>query len=134
MPVQGAIERFSTAASEWTGSTAAFTLAVLVTLAWIVTGPFFHFSDAWQLVINSFTNIVTFLMVFLIQPAQNKGALALQLKVNELIATQRGAHNALIAIDQLSEEQLRALQVRFTRLAQMAAGTEPLSVHPPTGR
>jgi low affinity Fe/Cu permease len=121
-PLQSVLERFSKAASEWTGGTSAFVGAVGIVVVWALAGPLFHFSDAWQLVINSLTNIVTFLMVFLIQRSQNKDTLALQLKVNELIAAQRGAHNALIAIDQLSEDELRGLQARFAQLAELGAG------------
>ncbi len=97
-------------------------------LVWVATGPLFHYSEDWQLFINSVTSVVTFLMVFLIQRAQNKDTLALQLKVNELIAAHRGAHNSLIAIEQLSEDELRVLQERFARLAELAVGHRAASV------
>ena len=84
------LERFSSAATRWTGSTSAFILAAGTILVWAVTGPFFHFSDTWQLVINTGTTIVTFLMVFLIQRTQNKDSLATQLKLNELVAAWKG--------------------------------------------
>lgn len=126
--VPGVIERISAVATEWTGRTSAFGAALGLVVVWMVTGPLFHYSDAWQLVINSLTNVITFLMVFLIQRAQNKDTLALQLKVNELIAAQRGAHNGLMLIDQLSEEELRALHARFVRLAQVGSGTQSVSV------
>jgi low affinity Fe/Cu permease len=114
------LERFAAAATRWTGSTFAFLAAALIIIVWIVTGPLFHFSDTWQLVINTGTTIVTFLMVFLIQRAQNKDSMALQIKLNELIAAMDGASNRLIAAEDLSEEELRTLQSHFERLAEMA--------------
>ena len=92
----------------------------VVLLAWVATGPLFHFSDTWQLVINTGTTIVTFLMVFLIQRAQNKDALALQLKMNELVAATQGASNRLIAVEDLTEDELRLLHDFYGRLAEMA--------------
>jgi len=114
------LERFAAAATRWTGSTFAFLAAALIIIIWIVTGPLFHFSDTWQLVINTGTTIVTFLMVFLIQRAQNKDSLAVQIKLNELIAAMEGASNRLISAEDLSEEELRALQAHFEKLAEMA--------------
>jgi low affinity Fe/Cu permease len=122
------VERVATVATEWTGHTTAFVWAVLLVVGWMVAGPLFRYSDTWQLVINTVTNVVTFLMVFLIQRAQNKDTLALQLKVNELIAAQKGAHNSLIAIEELSEEELRTLHGRFLRLAALARGGSVTSV------
>jgi low affinity Fe/Cu permease len=122
------VERVSAAATEWTGHTTAFAWALALVVGWTVSGPLFRYSDTWQLVINTVTNVVTFLMVFLIQRAQNKDTLALQLKVNELIAAQKGAHNSLIAIERLSEEELRTLQDRFLRLAAIPHGGIPTSV------
>jgi low affinity Fe/Cu permease len=122
------VERVSAAATEWTGHTPALVWALALVVGWIVSGPLFRYSDTWQLVINTVTNVVTFLMVFLIQRAQNKDTLALQLKVNELIAAQKGAHNSLIAIERLSEEELRTLQDRFLRLAAVSEGGIPTSV------
>ena len=115
-------ERVSAKATEWTGRTSAFTWALLIVVGWIAAGPLFHYSDTWQLFINTITSLVTFLMVFLIQRAQNKDTLALQIKVNELIAAQKGAHNGLIAVEQLSEDELRVLQERFLRLAEVSRG------------
>jgi low affinity Fe/Cu permease len=115
------LERFAAASTRWTGSTSAFLAAVLVIVAWIVTGPIFHFSDTWQLVINTGTTIVTFLMVFLIQRAQNKDSLAVQIKLNELIAAIEGASNRLIDAEDLSEEELRTLQKHFGKLSEMAS-------------
>ncbi|MGZ7081401.1 MAG: low affinity iron permease family protein [Thermoanaerobaculia bacterium] len=116
----GALSRFASWATEWTGSTAAFLCAVAVIIVWIITGPIFHYSDTWQLVINTSTTIVTFLMVFLIQRAQNKDTLALQLKLNELVAAVEGASNRLISVEDLSEEELRVLHIHYKRLAEMA--------------
>ena len=115
-------------ATEWTGHTSAFAWALVLVVGWTLSGPFFHYSDTWQLVINTVTNLVTFLMVFLIQRAQNKDTMALQLKVNELIAAQKGAHNSLIAIEELSEEELRTLHDRFLRLAAVSHGGTQTSV------
>ena len=113
-------ERLAAVATRWTGSTSAFLAAVLIIVAWLVTGPIFHFSDTWQLVINTGTTIVTFLMVFLIQRSQNKDSLAVQIKLNELIAAVEGASNRLISAEDLSEEELRALQAHFEKLSEMA--------------
>jgi low affinity Fe/Cu permease len=121
-------ERMSAVATEWTGRTSAFTWALLIVVGWIAAGPLFHYSDTWQLFINTITSLVTFLMVFLIQRAQNKDTLALQIKVNELIAAQKGAHNSLIAVEQLSEDELRVLQERFLRLAEISRGQGTTSV------
>jgi low affinity Fe/Cu permease len=123
-----AFERVSAAATEWTGRTVAFTWALVLVVGWILSGPLFHYSDTWQLFINTVTNLVTFLMVFLIQRAQNKDTLALQIKVNELIAAQKGAHNALIAVEELSEDDLRIIQDRFRRLAEVSRGHDATSV------
>jgi low affinity Fe/Cu permease len=114
------LERFSTAVTRWSGSTTAFATAFAVILVWAVTGPLFGFSDTWQLVINTGTTIVTFLMVFLIQRSQNKDSLALQLKLNELLAALEGASNRLIDVESLSEDELKALRVYYTQLVQMS--------------
>ena len=124
----GVIERVSATATEWTGHTTAFMWAVLLVVGWTLSGPLFHYSDTWQLFINTVTNLVTFLMVFLIQRAQNKDTMALQLKVNELIAAQKGAHNSMIAIEELSEGELRVLHDRFLTLAAVSHGGAPTSV------
>jgi low affinity Fe/Cu permease len=114
------LSRFAAAATEWTGSTAAFVVALAVIIIWIATGPIFHYSDTWQLVINTGTTIVTFLMVFLIQRTQNKDSLAVQLKLDELVAAIEGASNRLISVEDLSEEELKVLRIHFQRLADMA--------------
>jgi low affinity Fe/Cu permease len=115
-----ALEDGSRRVTLWTGSSWAFAAAVLVIVLWLVTGPLFHFSDTWQLVINTGTTIVTFLMVFLIQRAQNKDSLAIQLKLNELVAAVTGASNRLIDVEDLSEAELDRLHHYYQRLAEMA--------------
>ena len=113
------LERFAKWATAWTGSSWAFALAVGVILAWLVTGPIFHFSDTWQLVINTGTTIVTFLMVFLIQRAQNKESLAIELKLNEIVAALEGASNRLINVEDLSEDEVCALHKHYAKLAEL---------------
>jgi low affinity Fe/Cu permease len=119
-PIGRALEKFALRATEWTGRSSAFTIALVAVIAWLVTGPLFRYSDTWQLVINTATTIVTFLMVFLIQRAQNKDAKAIQLKLNELVGGTRGASNRLIDIEDLSEEELEALHRHYQRLADSA--------------
>ena len=115
-----AAERFSTAVAHWAGGTSAFVFACAIIGAWLLSGPIFHFSDTWQLVINTGTTIITFLMVFLIQRSQNKDAMATQLKLNELVAAVKGASNRLIDVEELSEQELQVLQKHFARLVQVA--------------
>lgn len=110
-----------------TGRPAAFLLAVLVVLVWAATGPLFHFGDTWQLVINTGTTIITFLMVFLIQKSQNKDSLAMQIKLNELIAVNRKASNRLLNLEDLNEADLIALHQFFGRLAEKAKQEDSLS-------
>src|SRR5215211_307552 len=114
------LERFAAAATRWTGGSVAFAMACGIIVAWIVSGPLFKFSDTWQLVINTGTTIVTFLMVFLIQRSQNKDALALHLKLNELVAAMEGASNRLIDIEDLTERELTVLHEHYAKLAAMA--------------
>ena len=102
------------------GSTTAFIIATLVILIWIASGPVFNFSDTWQLVINTGTTIITFLMVFLIQRTQNKDSLALQMKLNELIAAHSQASNKILNVEDLSEEEIFDLQRRYRKLAEKA--------------
>jgi len=116
----GAAERLATAASRFTGSSAAFLLAMALVLTWVVTGPAFGYSNTWQLVINTGTTIATFLMVFLIQRSQNKESLALQLKLNEIVAALEGASNRLVSVEELSEKELSVLQAHYATLADMA--------------
>jgi len=114
------LERFSRAVTEATGTSTAFILALLVIVVWVVTGPLFHFSDTWQLVINTGTTIVTFLMVFLIQRSQNKDALAIHLKLNEIVAALEGASNRLIDVEDLTEDEIKTLHKHYQRLVEMA--------------
>jgi len=118
-----ALEHFSRRITIWSGTSWAFSLALLVVVVWGVTGPVFHYSDTWQLVINTGTTIVTFLMVFLIQRAQNKDALAIQVKLNELLASQKGASNRLINVEDWSEEEVVALHERFAKLSEQLQAT-----------
>src|SRR5262245_15596438 len=113
-------EGFAAAATRLSGSVGAFALALGVVLAWAVSGPLFHFSDTWQLIINTGTTVATFLMVFLIQQTQNKDGLAIQLKLNELVAAMEGASNRLINVEDLTGEELRVLHRHYARLAEMA--------------
>lgn len=114
------LERFSQKATVYAGSSWAFAAAVAVVIVWVATGPMFDFSDTWQLVINTGTTIVTFLMVFLIQRTQNKETTAIQLKLNELVAAVRGASNRLIDLEDWSEEELKELHRHYKRLAYLA--------------
>jgi len=108
--------RFAHTVSAMVGSPWSFALAVLVIAAWVLTGPLFGFSDTWQLVINTGTTIVTFLMVFLIQNTQNRDAKAIHLKLDELIRAVRGARNELVDLEDLSDERLAALEEEFRRV------------------
>ena len=120
--------RFATAVSEKAGSTWAFMTAFAVIIVWGATGPIFHYSDTWQLVINTSTTIVTFLMVFLIQRAQNKAELAVQLKLNEIVAAIDPANNRLISVEDLSEEELEILHDHYRHLAELARQEGELKV------
>ena len=106
--------------SQYSGSTSAFLVAVLVVLAWAASGPLFQYSETWQLTINTGTTIVTFLMVFLIQRTQNKDSLAVQLKLNEIVAAIEGASNRLVNVEDLSEEELSTLHRHYRTLAEMS--------------
>ena len=116
----GLFERFATAAALWTGSSTAFALALGTVAVWAMMGPFFAFSDTWQLVINTSTTIVTFLMVFLIQRAQNKDSQTIQLKLNEIVAALQGASNRLINVEDLAEDEVRALHEHYRKLVELA--------------
>ena len=113
-------EAFSKVITQKTGSTGAFGCALGVIVVWSMLGPVFRFSDTWQLVINTSTTIVTFLMVFLIQRAQNKDSLAIHLKLNEIVAAVEGASNRLIDVESLTEHELTVLRRHYGKLAQMA--------------
>jgi low affinity Fe/Cu permease len=112
--------RFAKSASHFCGRPRVFALAAGVIVVWVVTGPIFHFSDTWQLVINTGTTIITFLMVFLIQNTQNRDTEAIQVKLDELIRATQGAHNALLDLEELEEENLDAFRIKYQALAAAA--------------
>lgn len=112
-------ESFASRATKATGSNLAFIIACIFILVWIITGPIFHYSNTWQLIINTGTTIVTFLMVFLIQKTQNKDSVAIQIKLNELIAANEKASNRIISIEDLNEEELILLNEYYTRIAEI---------------
>jgi low affinity Fe/Cu permease len=119
-------ERFANRVTKLTGSTGAFILAFIVVLIWASTGPIFHYSETWQLVINTGTTIITFLMVFLIQKAQNKDSLAIQLKLNELIAAHEFASNRLVDIENIPEVDLKIIQKYYSQLSQITKSEQSL--------
>ena len=112
--------RFAEWAARATGKPVATMLAFLVIIVWAVTGPFFHYSDTWQLVINTGTSLVTFLMVFLIQNSQNRDTEAIQIKLDELIRALEGAHNALLDLEELDEKELLRIRTNYGKLAAQA--------------
>ncbi len=122
------LARLSSTVSRWAGSGVAFACACSVIIIWAAIGPFVGFSDTWQLVINTGTTIVTFLMVFLLQRAQNKDALAIQLKLDELVAAMTGASNRLIDVESLSEDELQTLHRFYRELSTLAKRDSKLSV------
>jgi len=119
-------EKFSVKATHATGSTPAFLIALAIIIAWAVAGPFFNFSETWQLVINTGTTIITFLMVFLIQKAQNKDSLAIQLKLNELVASHELASNRLVNVENMTEDELKVIQKYYGRLSELTKKEESL--------
>ena len=121
------LERFSYQATRASGTSYAFIVALAVIVIWAITGPLFGFSNTWQLVINTGTTIVTFLMVFLIQRTQNKDAVAIHLKLNEIVAAMDGASNRLIDVEDLSEAEIAALRNYYLKLIQLAKEDENLT-------
>jgi low affinity Fe/Cu permease len=115
-----ALERFAHRTTEWAGSSWAFASALGILVLWALSGPFFRFSDTWQLVINTGTTIVTFLMVFLIQRSQNKDARAVHLKLNKLVSALEGASSRLINVEDLTEEEVRTLHRHYQGLVALA--------------
>lgn len=113
-------EHFAIKVAEFTGSTPAFLIALSLIVIWAITGPVFNFSENWQLVINTGTTIVTFLMVFLIQKSQNKDSLAIQLKLNELVAAHEFASNRLVAVEDMNEDELKVIKKYYTKLNEMS--------------
>lgn len=119
-------EKFATQVSKLTGSTPAFIIALSVVIIWAVCGPFFNFSETWQLIINTGTTIITFLMVFLIQKAQNKDSLAIQLKLNELVASHKRSSNRLVDIEEITEEEMILIQQYYKKLSALTQKEESL--------
>ncbi len=119
-------ERFANKVTIATGSTPAILIAFGVVVVWGATGPFFHYSETWQLVINTGTTIITFLMVFLIQKSQNKESMAVQLKLNEIVAASEFASNRMVDVEDLSEEELKAIRKYYTKLKTMAQNDHSL--------
>ena len=122
--VSDAFRVFARRSSIMLGSAWAFAGAVLVIVVWLITGPTFHFSDTWQLIINTATTVVTFLMVFLIQNTQNRDAKAMHLKLDELIRAMKGARNKLVDLEELSDEELSKLEEQFQRLRKTSGVTD----------
>jgi low affinity Fe/Cu permease len=122
----GFFERFAGLITRKAGSTPAFIIAFVLVLVWAATGPIFHYSETWQLVINTGTTIITFLMVFLIQKTQNKDSMAIQLKLNELIAAHDFASNRLVNVENMTEDELKVIQRYYSRLSHFAQTEESL--------
>ena len=119
-------ENFAIRVSKVTGSTPAFLVALALVLVWAATGPVFHYSETWQLVINTGTTIITFLMVFLIQKAQNKDSLAIQLKLNELVAAHQYASNRLVDVESMTDDEMKVIQKYYSRLSEASKYDENL--------
>jgi low affinity Fe/Cu permease len=120
MSIANSFNRFAKWTSRAAGHPGTFGLALAIIAIWAVTGPIFHFSDTWQLFINTGTTIVTFLMVFLIQNTQNRDGVAMQLKLDELIRALKGAHNELVDLEDMTERELEEVKSRYTKLAEKA--------------
>jgi low affinity Fe/Cu permease len=118
--LERAADRIASGVTHWAGSSWGFGTALGTVIVWAITGPLFRWSDTWQLVINTGTTIVTFLMVFLVQRTQNRDGLAIQVKLNELVAAMQGASNRLIDVEDLSEQELKTIQAHYRRLVEMA--------------
>src|SRR5881409_860695 len=127
--VRDAFRVFAQRSAALLGSAWAFTAAVLVILVWLLTGPMFHFSDTWQLIINTATTVITFLMVFLIQNTQNRDAKAMHLKLDELIRAIKNARNELVDLEDLSDEELRNLEAQFRNMRKRAENDGSPSRH-----
>src|SRR3954470_23897609 len=130
-PSGGCMSDMFSDAAHWTGRqcgrASVFMVAVALIIAWAITGPFFHYSDTWQLIINTSTTIVTFLMVFLLQNAQNRDTAAIQLKLDELIRANQNARNMMLCLEDLSEEELKRVKQTFASLAASSATTEKMA-------
>jgi low affinity Fe/Cu permease len=125
--LEGVADRVAAAVTHWAGSSWGFGLAFGIVIVWGVSGPLFRWSDTWQLVINTGTTIVTFLMIFLVQRSQNRDGLAIQLKLNELVAAMQGASNRLIDVESFSEKDLKTLHAHYQRLVEMARDDEDVA-------
>jgi low affinity Fe/Cu permease len=120
------VEKLSTGVTKAAGTNSAFMFAFLAVIVWAACGPIFHYSEPWQMVINTGTTIITFLMVFLIQKSQNKDSLAIQLKLNELIAAHEFASNRLVNVENMTEEEMKVIQKYYTRLSHLSKSEESL--------
>ncbi len=119
-------ESFASGVTKATGNTSASILAFLFVILWAASGPLFHYSENWQLVINTATNVITFLMVFLIQKSQNKDSLAIQLKLNELVASHEFASNRMVNVEDMSEEELKIIQKYYSKISEFTKNEESL--------
>jgi low affinity Fe/Cu permease len=125
-PKKYSFETFASSVTKVAGSTPAFIIALAMVLIWAATGPLFHYSETWQMVINTGTTIITFLMVFLIQKAQNKDSLALQLKLNELVAAHQFASNRLVNVENMTEDELRVIHKYYSKLSDFTKREETM--------
>ena len=125
-PLMGLMDRFSSRVTNLAGSRPAFIIALAMIITWAITGPVFHYSEQWQLVINTGTTIITFLMVFLIQKSQNKDSLAIQLKLNELVAAHQFASNRLVNVEDMTEEELKVIRKYYAQLSEFSKQEESL--------
>lgn len=124
----GFFERFASWGAKAAGSTTAFLCAFSIIVLWAATGPFFNYSETWQLIINTGTTIITFLMVFLIQKSQNKDSLAIQMKLNELVASHELASNRMVDIENITEDELKVIQKYYSKLSELTQKSESLRV------
>ena len=122
------LEKFSSTVTRYAGSSPAFIAACIVIIGWLATGPLFGYSDTWQLVVNTGTTIITFLMVFLIQRSQNKESVAIQIKLNELVASSQLASNRLIDVEDLTEEELMQLHRYYQELVRMSKSDKAMNI------
>jgi low affinity Fe/Cu permease len=125
-PKKNLFEVFATKVSQFAGSTYAFFIAFVLVIVWAIVGPVFHFSENWQLVINTGTTIITFLMVFLIQKSQNKDSLAIQLKLNELVAAHEFASNRMVCVEDMTEEELKTIKKYYSKLNELSVKEQKL--------
>ncbi|MBC7388784.1 MAG: low affinity iron permease family protein [Opitutaceae bacterium] len=126
MSVNTSFEKFAGIATRVTGSSGAFVAALFLVVSWMATGPIFHYSENWQLFINTGTTIITFLMVFIIQKSQNKESLAMQLKLNELVAAHEHASNRVMSVEDLGEKEMKVLRDFYTKLSELSKNDDEL--------